>query len=207
MLVGGTMMYLKAFRDGLDDVPKSTPFVRAEVAARAQELGWHALHDELAAIDPYAAEKIHPNNPQRLSRALEVFALTGQPISSFWGKASSASERHGVAMQEFSVDVSSRSVLHERIEMRLRGMLAAGFVEEVAALRARKDLNVDLPSMRAVGYRQVWQYLNGEVDESGMYDNVLAATRGLARRQYTWLRRWSTFSPLRAAIQRPVPLS
>ena len=191
VLVGGTMMYLKAFRDGLDAVPRSTDAVRAHIAARASEKGWPALHEQLARVDPVAAAAIHPNNPQRLARALEVYELCGQPISSFWGKARGASQRHGVPLVEAMIDVGDRQELHRRISLRLDHMLQSGFVEEVSALRARGDLQADLASMRAVGYRQVWDFLDGETGFDRMCERVLAATRGLARRQYTWLRRWT----------------
>ena len=190
VLVGGSMMYLKAFREGLDDLPTSTPEVREAVAERARKAGWEALHKELTAIDQEAAAKIHPNNPQRLARALEVHAMTGRPISSFWGSAEGAETRTGTELIEVLVDVPSREILHERIAQRLEEMLREGFVDEVARLRARPDLHVDLPSMRAVGYRQVWTHLDGGTDFSTMCEQVLAATRGLARKQYTWLRRW-----------------
>ncbi len=191
VLVGGTMMYLKAFREGLDAVPRTTDAVREHVARKAVRHGWQALHEELARVDPVAAAAIHPNNPQRLARALEVYELCGKPISSFWGKAQGASARHGVPLVEVMIDVEPRQVLHQRISERLDHMLEAGFVEEVTALRARSDLHADLPSMRAVGYRQVWDFLDGVSGFDLMCEKVLAATRGLARRQYTWLRRWA----------------
>ncbi|MEZ5595082.1 MAG: tRNA (adenosine(37)-N6)-dimethylallyltransferase MiaA [Pseudomonadales bacterium] len=191
VLVGGTMMYLKAFRDGLDDLPATTPAVRAAIAAEAATLGWPALHAELTAIDPVAAAGIHPNNPQRLARALEVHRMTGRPLSAFWGTAMTAAQRHACPVTEFWVDVADRAELHARIALRLERMFAAGFVAEVAALRDRGDLTPTLPSLRAVGYRQVWQYLDGALPAEELHARVLAATRGLARRQYTWLRAWA----------------
>ncbi len=191
VLVGGTMMYLKTFREGLDAVPRSTEAVREHVALKASRHGWQALHEELVRVDPVGAAAIHPNNPQRLARALEVYELCGRPISSFWGKAQEASVRHGVPLVEVMIDVEQRQELHRRISQRLDDMLQSGFVEEVSAFRTREDLHADLPSMRAVGYRQVWDFLDGVTGFDLMCEKVLAATRGLARRQYTWLRRWT----------------
>ena len=190
VLVGGTMMYLQAFREGLDQLPRTSAEVREHVKGRAAEEGWPALHEELKRTDPVAAERIHPNNPQRLARALEVQQMTGQPISSFWGKAPGAAERFGCAVRTLVVDVSERAVLHRRIEQRLDIMLEMGLLDEVAGLRERSDLHADLPAMRAVGYRQVWQHLDGDLTLEEMRDRVLTATRTLARRQYTWIRRW-----------------
>jgi tRNA dimethylallyltransferase len=190
VLVGGTMMYLRAFREGLDAVPTSTPEVRALVAAQAQARGWLAMHAELVRIDPVAAEQIHPNNPQRLARALEVHALTGRPISGFWGHRRAAAARHQRRVVQVWLDAADRSTVHARIAARLSRMFESGLVEEVRALRSRGDLHADLPALRAVGYRQVWAHLEGHIDAGQMQHDTLVATRGLARRQYTWLRAW-----------------
>ena len=199
ILVGGTMMYLRAFREGLDDVPASTPAVRALVAQRAAQEGWPALHAELIARDPVAAAGIHPNNPQRLARALEVLLLTGRPLSSYWGTAQSAAARHACDVTEVLLDWPERQIVHDRIAQRLDHMFASGFIDEVVQLRARGDLHVGLPALRAVGYRQVWSYLDGKLSADQMRQDVLAATRGLARRQYTWLRAWTHMHRLSAA--------
>ncbi len=199
ILVGGTMMYLRAFRDGLDDIPASTPSVRALVAQRAALVGWPALHAELMDSDPVAAAGIHRNNPQRLARALEVLLLTGRPLSSFWGTAKSAAERHACRVTEVWLDWPERQTVHDRIAQRLDHMFAAGFIDEVVRLRAREDLHVGLPALRAVGYRQVWNSLDKKHTAEQMREDVLAATRGLARRQYTWLRAWKQLHRLSAA--------
>lgn len=190
VLVGGTMMYLRGFRDGFDDVPESTAEVRAEVAARARDIGWDALHRELATTDPAAAALIHPNNPQRLSRALEVQVLTGRPLSSFWGNARTAAERHDAPVLQVWVDPWDRAEMHRRIGLRLDQMFAQGFIAEVEALRARSDLHPQLASIRSVGYRQIWAGLDAGDDEVAMKEAAVVATRGLARRQFTWLRGW-----------------
>lgn len=199
ILVGGTMMYLRAFREGLDDIPASTPPVRALVAQRAAEEGWPALRAELMAGDPVGAADIHPNNPQRLARALEVLLLTGRPLSSFWGTATSAANRHACRVTEVWLDWPERQTVHDRIAQRLGHMLSAGFIDEVARLRARDDLHVGLPALRAVGYRQVWNYLDQKLSADQMREDILAATRRLARRQYTWLRAWTQLHRLSAA--------
>ena len=199
VLVGGTMMYLRAFRDGLDDIPASTPAVRELVSRRAAEEGWPALHAELMVTDPQAAASIHPNNPQRLARALEVGLLTGRPLSSYWGTAAGAAERLGCRVVEVWLDWPQRHTVHERIQRRLDMMFASGFVDEVARLHGRADLNPSMPSLRAVGYRQVWQYLDGQLAPDRLHEAVLSATRGLARRQYTWLRAWPHLHQLSAA--------
>lgn len=198
ILVGGTMMYLRAFREGLDEIPASTSSVRMLVAERAAQVGWPALHAELMVADPVAAAGIHPNNPQRLARALEVLLLTGRPLSSFWGTAKSAAERHACRVAEVWLDWPERQTVHDRIAQRLDHMFTAGFIDEVLQLRARADLHLGLPALRAVGYRQVWNYLDNKLELDQMRQDVLAATRGLARRQYTWLRAWTQLHRLSA---------
>ncbi len=190
ILVGGTMMYLRRFRDGFDAVPESTAEIRREIAVRAIHEGWDKLHQELTRVDPRAAEQIHPNNPQRLSRALEVHALTSQPISSFWGNARTARERHDARLVQIWVDPWDRAEVHRRIALRLDQMFDQGFVAEVEALRARDDLHPNLASIRAVGYRQVWAGLEAGSLTAEMKEAAVVATRGLARRQFTWLRSW-----------------
>jgi len=190
VLVGGTMMYLRGFRDGFDAVPESTVAVREYIANEARSRGWAALYEELVRIDPEAAKGIHPNNPQRLSRALEVHALTGKPLSSFWGHARGAVLRHGARLVQIWTDPFDRAEMHSRIERRLERMFLDGFVAEVETLRARGDLHPHLASIRSVGYRQVWTGLDVGQSEAEMKSASITATRGLARRQFTWLRGW-----------------
>lgn len=192
VLVGGAMLYARAFRDGLAALPPANPEVRAAIAAEAAAQGWPKLHNRLAAVDPVAAANIHPHNGARLQRALEVFETSGKPISAYWreqGK-SAAPQRLGQELLEFALLPEDRAALHRRIAERFDAMLAQGFVDEVRTLRARGDLHLGLPSMRAVGYRQVWRHLDGAWDAEGMRAKGIAATRQLARRQLTWLRSW-----------------
>ncbi len=192
VLVGGTMLYLRAFREGLATLPAADAAVRAEISAEAEQRGWSAMHEDLARVDPVAAAAIHPHNHVRIQRALEVHRLSGTPISRFWGaeSASGAGRRLGVRLMEVAILPEHRGALAERLDRRFRAMLQAGLVSEVAALRARGDLSLALPSMRAVGYRQVWEYLDGRGDRESLVERGVAATRALARRQLTWLRRW-----------------
>ena len=191
VLVGGTMMYFKAFRDGLSELPAADGATRRRIEQRARDVGWTALHQELARVDPAAGERIHPNDPQRIQRALEVFHVTGKPISEWWSasRGVGARERLGCALVEVAV-APPREELLGRIELRFDAMLARGFVDEVRGLRTTPGLSADKPAMRAVGYRQVWRYLDGEIDRATMRDAGVAATRQLARRQMTWLGAW-----------------
>lgn len=208
LLVGGTMLYLRAFREGLAELPPADPAVRETIAAEAERSGWAALHEALAQVDPAAAAGIHPNNHVRIQRALEVWRITGTPISGWWaGQGERGAERRlGVRLSEVAIVPERRSVLGERIERRFRGMLQAGLVEEVAALRARGDLSPALPSMRSVGYRQVWAYLEGDGDFETLAERGAAATRQLARRQSTWLRRWTGVAAFAVPEGAPAPL-
>ena len=192
VVVGGTMLYARAFREGLANLPSADAGIRSVIERDARERGWAALHAELTQVDPRAARLIHPNNPQRLQRALEVYRATGKPLSEWWDEQTPADTRVrlGVRLREFAVTVSERHILHERIAERFRRMLAAGFEAEVSALLKREDLGPELPSMRAVGYRQMWSYLNGEVGAEQMCESTIAATRQLAKKQLTWLRAW-----------------
>jgi tRNA dimethylallyltransferase len=192
VLVGGTMLYLRAFRDGLARLPEADAAVRAVLADEATASGWQALHRQLAEIDPRAAANIHVNNTQRLQRALEVYRITGRPISAFWEEQRDTAfdSRLGGRLAEFAIVPDERSALHRRIELRFRSMLDAGLMDEVRALQARDDLSLELPSMRAVGYRQVWECLEGQFDHSELAERGAAATRQLAKRQLTWLRSW-----------------
>ena len=183
LLVGGTMLYFKALREGLDEMPSAQPAVRAAIDARAARDGWPALHAELARVDPATAARLAPNDAQRIQRALEVFEVSGRPLSA-WHRAGRATAGD---LPLVSLEPASRAWLHARIAERFDAMLAAGFVAEVQALRARGDLRPELPSMRCVGYRQAWAALEAG-DLAALRDEGIAATRQLAKRQLTWLR-------------------
>ena len=201
VLVGGAMLYARAFRDGLAALPRADPKVRAAIEAEAESQGWPKLHARLAEVDPVAAAGIHPHNGVRLQRALEVFETTGRPISNYWKeqKQCPASERLGEPLLEFAVVPEDRAALHRRIEERFDAMLRVGFAEEVQRLRQRPDLHLRLPALRAVGYRQMWGHLGGEFEACEMRTKALAATRQLARRQLTWLRGWPWVQALPSA--------
>lgn len=193
LLVGGTMLYLKALRDGLDAMPAANAAVRAELDARAANQGWPALHAELAVVDPATAARLAPLDAQRIQRALEVWQLTGRPLSDWHSNPPAGAG--GLALHLIALEPTSRAWLHERIAQRFDAMLASGFVDEVRALRARGDLHPDLPSMRCVGYRQAWQALAqdpqlqpGSPGWAALREAGIAATRQLAKRQLTWLR-------------------
>jgi len=181
LLVGGTMLYFKALFDGLDVLPEADPAVRTDIDARAAHAGWPALHAELAAIDPVTAARLAPNDSQRIQRALEVHRVSGRPLST-WHSAPD-----GLTPPLIALEPSDRAWLHARIGERFAAMLDAGFVDEVRRLRARTDLHADLPSMRAVGYRQAWSALDDD-DLDSLATKATAATRQLAKRQLTWLR-------------------
>jgi len=185
LIVGGTMLYYRALVGGLDALPQADAQVRAQINAEAASRGWPALHAELEAIDPKSARRISPGDTQRIQRALEVWRLTGKPLSSLQGQARGALP---FTLKAFALVALEREALHERIAQRFDAMLKAGLVEELKALRSRYRLTPGMPSMRAVGYRQVWQYLEGEIDARTMHEQAVAATRQLAKRQLTWLR-------------------
>ncbi|WP_282367732.1 tRNA (adenosine(37)-N6)-dimethylallyltransferase MiaA [Pseudomonas sp. PS02290] len=198
LLVGGTMLYFKALLEGLADMPAADAEIRAQIEAQAASQGWQALHDELASVDPVSAARIHPNDPQRLVRALEVFRVSGMSMTAHREQQSaqsaqaSASGRHQLpyTVANLAIAPTDRKVLHDRIAVRFRQMLDEGFVEEVVALRSRGDLHSNLPSIRAVGYRQVWDHLDGKLTRDEMQERGIIATRQLAKRQFTWLRSW-----------------
>lgn len=198
LLVGGTMLYFKALLEGLADMPAADPEIRAQIEAQAVSRGWQALHDELASIDPVSAARIHPNDPQRLVRALEVFRVSGVSMTALrqqqteQSAQASASGRHQLpyTVANLAIAPTDRKVLHDRIAVRFRQMLDEGFVEEVVALRSRGDLHSNLPSIRAVGYRQVWDHLDAKLTWDEMQERGIIATRQLAKRQFTWLRSW-----------------
>lgn len=188
LLVGGTMLYFKSLLGGMGKLPASDPAIRAELEAWAAGAGLASLHAELERVDPESARRIHPNDPQRLMRALEVQRVSKKPLSEWWREQ----HKETFAWQTLSIGLApaQRSVLHERIARRFALMLEEGFIEEVAALKARKDLHLGLPAMKSVGYRQVWQYLEGVYDKEGLTYKGVVATRQLAKRQMTWLRSW-----------------
>ncbi|KJH83234.1 tRNA (adenosine(37)-N6)-dimethylallyltransferase MiaA [Pseudomonas sp. KSR10] len=198
LLVGGTMLYFKALSEGLADMPAADASVRAELEAQAEAEGLAALHRQLAEVDPESAARIHPNDPQRLIRALEVYRVSGINMSEH--RARQRLQKAGAGtpdgcvlpytVAQLSVAPAQRQVLHERIEQRFVAMVEQGFVEEVETLRRRGDLHPELPSMRAVGYRQVWSYLDGAYSREEMVQRGVIATRQLAKRQLTWLRGW-----------------
>ena len=186
LFVGGTMLYERALMRGLASLPVADPAVRAELDAQARAKGWPAMHAELARVDPGTAARLDPNDAQRIQRALEVHRLSGRPLS-----AHLAERAHAPApfrALRLSLEPADRSVLHERIAVRFRAMLAEGLVREVVGLRARWPLDESLPAMRAVGYRQVWETLEGRAPEATLEARGIAATRQLAKRQLTWLR-------------------
>lgn len=198
LLVGGTMMYFKALLEGLAAMPSADAGVRAELEARAQAEGWQALHDELRRVDPASAARIHPNDPQRLIRALEVFQLSGLSMSQHRerqqaenaGADASVAGQFPYTVAQLAIAPADRGLLHQRIAQRFQLMLEQGFIDEVETLRQRSDLHPGLPSIRAVGYRQVWDYLEGNLSKAQMQERGIIATRQLAKRQFTWLRGW-----------------
>ncbi|QXX81707.1 MULTISPECIES: tRNA (adenosine(37)-N6)-dimethylallyltransferase MiaA [Providencia] len=187
LLVGGTMLYFKALLEGLSPLPSADASVRAQIEQIAQEHGWSEVHRQLAEVDPVAAARIHPNDPQRLSRALEVYLISGQTLTEM---TQTAGEELPYNVFQFAIAPQDRKILHERIEQRFHLMIDAGFEEEVRALYHRGDLHVDLPAIRCVGYRQMWSYLDGEISHDEMVYRGICATRQLAKRQITWLRSW-----------------
>ncbi len=187
LLVGGTMLYFKALREGLSELPESDAGVRARLDAEAVARGWPALHTELASVDPETAARLKPTDAQRIQRALEVFRISGKPMSQLLGRGKSAALPFRLI--ELALVPSDRGALHRRIEERFDTMLKGGLVEELRALRERYTLRPSLPSMRCVGYRQAWQFLEGEIDRDELRNRGIFATRQLAKRQLTWLRR------------------
>lgn len=186
LLVGGTMLYFRALQHGLSPLPGADPALRARLDAQMREQGLESLHARLAEVDPEAARRIHPNDPQRIQRALEVFELSGRPLSAHF--AESDPDWRPLRLLKLAVVPHDRGVLHARIEQRFGQMLEQGFVAEVESLYARGDLGLHLPAIRAVGYRQAWQYLAGELSYAQMCERAVVATRQYAKRQLTWLR-------------------
>ncbi|WP_172557922.1 tRNA (adenosine(37)-N6)-dimethylallyltransferase MiaA [Vibrio fluvialis] len=187
LLVGGTMLYYKVLLEGLSPLPAADPEIRQQIEQEAQQLGWAALHEQLRQIDPISAERIHPNDPQRLSRALEVYRISGKTLTEL---TQTKGEALPFRVKQFAIAPKERAELHRRIELRFEKMVEAGFEDEVKALYARKDLHPDLPSIRCVGYRQMWDYLDGNCTLDEAIFRGICATRQLAKRQITWLRSW-----------------
>ena len=187
ILAGGTMMYFNALINGISPLPKSDEKIRDEITQQAQRLGWSKLHDELRGVDPISGERIHPNDPQRITRALEVYRSTGKTLT-YWQQQEGEKCPYNIA--QFAIAPADRAVLHERIATRFDLMLEQGFENEVVKLYERSDLHEDLPSIRSVGYRQMWQYLDGQLSYAEMRERGIIATRQLAKRQLTWLRGW-----------------
>ena len=187
LLVGGTMLYYKALLEGLSPLPSADPTIRAEIEEKAAKIGWVGMHQELLAIDPVAGARINPNDSQRINRALEVFYITGKTMTEL-------TEEKGEALPyrllQFAIAPQDRSILHERIALRFQKMMDLGFEEEVKRLFLREDLHIDLPSIRCVGYRQMWEYLQGDISLDEAIYKGICATRQLAKRQITWLRGW-----------------
>lgn len=189
LLVGGTMLYYKALLEGLSPLPSADEKVRSEIEAKATLIGWAGLHQELCKIDPISAQRINPNDSQRINRALEVFYLTGKTLTELTAQKGEALPYD---ILQFAIAPEQREVLHLRIEQRFHKMIELGFQQEVEKLYRRPDLNENLPSIRCVGYRQMWEYLRGDYDHDEMVFRGICATRQLAKRQITWLRGWTS---------------
>ena len=189
LLVGGTMLYYKALLEGLSPLPSADEKVRSEIEAKAAVIGWGGLHQELSKIDPISAQRINPNDSQRINRALEVFYLTGKTLTELTAQKGEALPYD---ILQFAIAPEQREVLHLRIEQRFHKMIELGFQQEVEKLYRRSDLNENLPSIRCVGYRQMWEYLRGDYDHDEMVFRGICATRQLAKRQITWLRGWTS---------------
>ena len=187
LLVGGTMLYYKALLEGLSPLPSADPIIRAEIEEKAAKIGWAGMHQKLLALDPVAGARINPNDSQRINRALEVFYITGKTMTEL-------TEEKGEALPyrllQFAIAPQDRAILHERIALRFQKMMDLGFEEEVKRLFLREDLHIDLPSIRCVGYRQMWEYLQGDISLDEAIYKGICATRQLAKRQITWLRGW-----------------
>ncbi|MGO2458025.1 tRNA (adenosine(37)-N6)-dimethylallyltransferase MiaA [Vibrio casei] len=191
LLVGGTMLYYKSLLDGLSPLPAADAHIRQQIEQEAKDKGWEALHKELAEVDPVSAKRIHPNDPQRLSRALEVFRISGKSLTEL---TEQKGETIPYRVKQFAVMPKERAELHRRIELRFDKMIEAGFEQEVKDLHQRDDLHLDLPAIRCVGYRQMWEYLDGTGTLEDAIFRGVCATRQLAKRQITWLRSWDSLT-------------
>lgn len=191
LLVGGTMLYFKAFLEPMSDMPAANPELRAAIEAEARQFGWPHIHARLAEVDPESAARIHPNHSQRLARALEIYRSSGRSMSEWHAQAGGlADPAQRFEIAQLAICPADRGVLHQRIALRFEQMMQGGFLQEVRTLHQRGDLGADLPAIRAVGYRQLWQYLDGECSLEQAVEQGVAATRQLAKRQLTWLRKW-----------------
>jgi len=196
LLVGGTMLYFKRLVEGVANLPAADAAIREQLEAKRQAEGLAGLHRALTEVDPASAARIHPNDPQRLMRALEVFYASGRPMSELW--AEQQSETFPWRVLSIALAPNDRKILHQRIAQRFETMLGEGLIDEVAALRKRTDIHLGLPSMKSVGYRQVWEYLDGAYDQDELVSRGVIATRQLAKRQLTWLRSWSSLNWMNA---------
>ncbi|OCG05362.1 tRNA (adenosine(37)-N6)-dimethylallyltransferase MiaA [Gilliamella apis] len=187
LLVGGTMLYFKALIEGLSPLPAADSDIRQQIEEKANKFGWQAIHEELKKVDPVSAQRIHPNDPQRLNRALEVYLISGKSLTEL---TQESGEALPYDIMQLAIMPEDRAELHQRIEQRFLQMLDQGFEEEVKTLMQRSDLHTNLPSIRCVGYRQMWEYLNGDTSYDEMVFKGICATRQLAKRQITWLRGW-----------------
>ena len=187
LLVGGTMLYFKALIEGLSPLPAADSEIRQQIEEKANKLGWQAIHEELKKVDPVSAQRIHPNDPQRLNRALEVYLISGKSLTEL---TQESGEALPYDIMQLAIMPEDRAELHQRIEQRFLQMLDQGFEDEVKTLMLRSDLHTNLPSIRCVGYRQMWEYLNGDISYDEMVFRGICATRQLAKRQITWLRGW-----------------
>jgi tRNA dimethylallyltransferase len=196
VIVGGTMLYFKALSEGLDDLPTVPAEIRARIAEEASAIGWPALHQQLTAIDPQTAQRLNPNDAQRISRALELYRHTGESMTALIAQSTARGTRQpaGERLHVVGLQPEDRAWLHQRIGIRFEQMLAEGFLDEVRALFDRGDLHGGLPSMRCVGYRQAWDHLAGLISAEAFVDAAIAATRQLAKRQITWLRGFSSIT-------------
>lgn len=195
VLVGGTMLYFKALLDGISPLPEADPVIRQQLEQEAAVIGWEGMHRQLSQIDPVSAERIHPNDPQRINRALEVYRISGSTLTELTAEKG---EPFPYKVHQFAVAPADRALLHQRIAVRFHDMLSNGFEEEVRRLKQRSDLHAGLPSIRCVGYRQMWEYLDGQASYQQMTERGIAATRQLAKRQLTWLRSWQQLNWLKS---------
>ena len=195
LLVGGTMLYFKVLIEGIASMPAADSAIREKIVREAETGGWQKVHQRLAEVDPESAARIHPNDPQRLQRALEIWELTGESMTQLHKKQQNLVSLP-FSVCQLAIIPSDRADLHRIIAARFEQMIKHGFIEEVEHLREKYDLNAELPSIKSVGYRQVWQYLEGEVDRKAMQERAIIATRQLAKRQFTWLRGWSNLKEI-----------
>ena len=190
LLVGGTMLYFKALLEGLSDMPPADADIRTEILKHADDFGWASVHEQLRAVDPESAASLHPNHSQRIQRALEVYRISGVPMSVLRSEPNVGGVAEAYAIKQIALLPNNRKLIHDRIDLRFRKMMEAGFEAEVRSLFQRGDLHEDLPAIRSVGYRQLWQYLQGQCSLDEAVEKGIIATRQLAKRQITWLRNW-----------------